>query len=163
MGISPMKPQLLLCKKQQNWYQERGQAMIEMSFAILFFLVMLFALGDFAKIGYNWMVLQYALGEGARLGSLGTDPKDPACSGAQDKRSCSIGNKVKDTAGNLGLDDVTVEFGDTGAGGSLEFFTLIASREVTINNFTGLFLALAGEHGGNYTIKVETVVRNEPF
>ncbi len=139
----------------------RGQAAIEWAFVILFFLVTFFVLGDLTRIGYNWMVLQYAIGEGARVGSLGKN--DPACAGAQDVRSCSIDKKVKDTANNLGVDKVIVQFGSTGAGGSLDFFTLFASRDVIVNNFTGLFLKIAGQHGGTYTVKAGTVVRNEPF
>ena len=139
----------------------KGQATIEIAITILFFLVTLFVLGDLARIGYNWMILQYAVNEGARLGSMGKT--DPACSGSPDVRSCSIENKVKDVASNLGVDNVTVEFGSTGAGGSLDFFTLVASQKLTINSFTGLFLQIAGAHGGVYTIKTGTVVRNEPF
>ena len=148
-----MKPPLL--------FGTKGQAMIEMSITILFFLATLFVLGDLARIGYNWMILQYAVGEGARLGSLGKT--DPACSEAQDVRSCSIDKKVKDVAHDLGVDDVDVEFGPAGAGGSLDFFTLVASRQLNVNNFTGLFFSIAGAHGGTYTIKAGTVVRNEPF
>ncbi len=141
----------------------KGQATIEMSITILFFLVTLFVLGDLARIGYNWMILQYAVGEGARVGSLGRKTNDPACVGAQDVRSCEIEEKVKDVAHDLGVDGVAVQFGTTGAGGSLDFFTLVASRSLTINSFTGTFLSIAGAHGGTYTIKAGTVVRNEPF
>ena len=139
----------------------KGQATIEMSVAILFFLATLFVLGDLARIGYNWMILQFAITEGASVGSLGRN--DPACSGSEDVRSCSIEKKVKDVAHDLGVDEVTVQLGPTGAGGSLDFFTLVASRDLTINNFTGLFLSVAGAYGGTYTIKAGTVVRNEPF
>ncbi len=135
--------------------------MIEMAITILFFLATLFVLGDLARIGYNWMILQYAVGEGARMGSLGKT--DPGCAGATDVRSCSIETKVKDVAHELGVDDVTVSFGATGAGDSLDFFTLVASRQVVVNNFTGLFLSVAGAHGGTFNVKAGTVVRNEPF
>ncbi len=142
-------------------FGKKGQATIEMSITILFFLVALFVLGDLTRIGYNWMILQYAVGEGARLGSLGKT--DPACSGASDVRGCSIDKKVTDVAHDLGVDGVTVQFGTTGTGGSLDFFTLVASRTVTVNNFTGVFLSIAGAHGGAYIVKAGTVVRNEPF
>ncbi len=135
--------------------------MIEMAITILFFLVTLFVLGDLARIGYNWMILQYAVGEGARMGSLGKT--DAGCAGAVDVRGCSIENKVVDVAHELGVDDVTVSFGATGSGDSNDFFTLVAARDLNVNSFTGVFLMIAGAHGGTYTIKAGTVVRNEPF
>ena len=74
--------------KQHSTRNKKGQATIEMAFTMLFFLVALFVLADLTRITYNWMVLQFAVNEGARFGSLGRT--DSACDQNADIRGCSI-------------------------------------------------------------------------
>lgn len=135
---------------------QRGQGTVEMAFAIVFLLIFMFPVVDLTKIAYNWLGLQYAVNEGARVGSITTV-----------NRENTIRTKVTDIASSLNISPITVTFtdeeGGATAGASLEFYTLSAYRDVPISNLTSFFAKMFGNYGGTYRVLARMTIRNEPF
>lgn len=85
-----------LLRKNRNAEGERGQALVEFTLIIPIFLLLVFAIVDFGMGLYSWITVTNAAREGARLGTVGAD-------------QTSIIARVRDTAGNLDNENLTVD------------------------------------------------------
>jgi Flp pilus assembly protein TadG len=74
---------------------ERGQSLVEFTLIVPIFLILVFAIVDFGMGLYSWITVTNAAREGARLGTVGAD-------------HASITARVRDTAGNLDNENLTV-------------------------------------------------------
>lgn len=74
---------------------ERGQSLVEFTLIVPIFLILVFAIVDFGMGLYSWITVTNAAREGARLGTVGAD-------------QASITARVRDTAGNLDNENLTV-------------------------------------------------------
>lgn len=74
---------------------ERGQSLVEFTLILPIFLILVFAIVDFGMGLYSWITVTNAAREGARLGTVGAD-------------QASITARVRDTAGNLDNENLTV-------------------------------------------------------
>lgn len=75
---------------------ERGQSLVEFTLILPIFLILVFAIVDFGMGLYSWITVTNAAREGARLGTVGAT-KD------------AITARVRDTAGNLDNENLTVK------------------------------------------------------
>ena len=132
---------------------ERGQSMVELALVIVIFLAVILVLGDMVRICYNWVSLQYAVNEAARLGSV-------------DQDSSAVSAKITTITDTFGVRNVTVSFlndqGSATPGAALSFFTLTARTPVVLNPVSGVILSITGDYSGTYNVAAQTVIRNEP-
>ena len=133
---------------------KKGQGTVEFALAVFVFFAFMVVLTDMVRICYNWVCLQYAVNEAARIGSVsapaGTD------------RASVVSTEVTRIATHLGVKNVTIAFSDSG-GSSLGFFELQAQSPIVLNPLSGLILKIAGDFDGTYIVTAETLIRNEPF
>jgi hypothetical protein len=85
-----------LFRKNRKAEGERGQALVEFSLIIPIFLLLVFAIVDFGMGLYSWITVTNAAREGARIGTVGAD-------------TATIKARVRDTAGNLDNENLTVD------------------------------------------------------
>ncbi len=142
----------------------KGQTLVEFAFVFLIFIVLICMLSGLTQIAYNWIVLQYAVSDASRFGSLGKIDV------GFNSREASIRNRVVQTTGQLGLNSVSIEFfdqvGGSTAGSSSEYFKMKVSRTIQLKGMVGFFLSLAGfspSAAPIYQVNASTVIRNEPF
>lgn len=128
----------------------RGQATIEFTFAFLFFFAFLLIMTDMLRVCYNWITLQYAVNEGARFASLGQGM-------AGLSRDASIEARVIEAAGNLGVNNVTVDITND----SLSISEVAATTTVNLTPFSEIVLNFGGGYDRNYDVVARTAVRNE--
>ena len=137
--------------------EQRGQATVEFSFALLFVAAFLFVLTDISIICFDWISLQYAANEAARYGATGRH--DMNAEGNALSREASILSRVQAI-----VPTATVSYPDgSGAGGARQFVRLRLENTMTLSPVSHTLLQLMGNRGDSYPIRVETVVRNEPF
>jgi hypothetical protein len=79
---------------------ERGQSLVEFTLIVPIFLLLVFAIVDFGMGFHAWISVTNAAREGARIGSVGAD-------------STTIEDRVRDTAGGLDDDKLTVIVGNS--------------------------------------------------
>ena len=127
---------------------QRGQATIEMAFALLIFGIFMLIITDMLRIGYSWITLQYAVNEGARIASLeqGFD------SGG---RIAAIQSRVVDVATALGINNVSVSVDDSTSVAEVE-----ATATVNLTPFSDLVLNFGGNYDRTYNIVAQTAVRS---
>ncbi len=141
---------------------QEGQCLVEFSFNLVLAAMLLAGLAGVAQIGYHWVVMHYAASEAARFGSLGK--ADPGMT-----REESIRNRVTTLAHDLGVDDLTIEFVDESNGATpgqaSEYFVLRLSRPILLHPviLTLFELAPGSPPASEYQMRVQTVIRNEPF
>ncbi len=87
---------LRIVRKNRKANGERGQSLVEFCLIIPIFLLLVFAIVDFGMGLYSWITVTNAAREGARLATVG---------GNHD----AIEARVRDTAGNLDNENLTVD------------------------------------------------------
>ncbi len=134
---------------------QKGQAALEVAFAILLFLGAMTVMTDMVRICHRWVSLQYAVNEGGRYGSLG--PRN----GKTD-----IEAKIHEVASQIGIQGVSVHFKDESgsmtAGDPLTFLHLSAQAPVVLTPISALLMQFTGDYSGTYSVTAETLTRNEP-
>jgi hypothetical protein len=66
---------------------ERGTTMVEMAIVISLFLLILFAILDFGRLGYNWVITEKAMQKAARIAAV----RPPVCAGLPTSHSRETG------------------------------------------------------------------------
>ena len=80
---------------------ETGTTLVELALCISLFLLILFAIIDFSRLGYNWVVAEKAMQRGARIASV----RPPVCPGLPAVHFADPNNVNSYTAGTLCLTD----------------------------------------------------------
>ena len=126
----------------------RGQATIEMAFALLIFAIFMLIITDMLRIGYSWITLQYAVNEGARIASL----EQGLSSGG---RIAAVQSRVVNVAAALGINDVSVSVNESTSVDEVE-----ATTTVNLTPFSDLILNFGGNYNRTYNIVAQTAVRS---
>jgi Flp pilus assembly protein TadG len=151
---------------------QSGQAMIEMSMAMMFLLAFMYVMTDVLKVTYTYTALQYVASESSRYGSTGSQEIDPN-SGQPLNRSQSVKEVAKQLAQDLMVDlkDDGISFRDVdgttvdNSGQALDFRVLTVTSEVDLSPLASLINSVFGNNVGHNKLNVnaEAIVRNEPF
>jgi Flp pilus assembly protein TadG len=80
---------------------ETGTTLVELAICISLFLLILFAIIDFSRLGYNWVVAEKAMQRGVRIAAV----RPPVCSGLPAVHFASSANIGSYSAGTLCLTD----------------------------------------------------------
>lgn len=122
---------------------DKGQATVELAFALVIFMVLLFAIVDFGRIFHAYLTLEHASREGARIASVGTADTD-------------IRNRVKTTAGTLNTEQITIDITPTfESRSSGSYVTIQLSYPVTFS------MPLINNTTERFTLRSKTVMRVE--
>lgn len=84
----------------RSWRQtEKGQALVEFALVLPFMLLLLFALVDFGRGFYTWLVVTNAAREGARVAAVQSD-------------AATVTSKINSSAANLESSQLTITLGN---------------------------------------------------
>lgn len=142
----------------------RGIATVEIALLLPLFLLLLFAITDFARLMFTMMTLQHAMREGGRFAVTGERLPDPDHADTLLSRVESIRRIVRQKAVGVPLDpnDIVIASilgGDGSAGGPGDTVTLSLT-------YTYYFVTPMLDqyfNGGTHEFTVSTSFRNEPF
>lgn len=123
---------------------EKGQATVEMAFALVIFVLLLFAIVDFGRIFHAYLTLEHAGREGARIASLGATDTE-------------VVDSIKASASTLDTNNIT--FSITPALTKRTSGTYVTIQLSYPVSFSVLTLKNSSESG--LTLKSKTVMRVE--
>lgn len=123
---------------------ERGQATVELAFALVIFMLLLFAIVDFGRIFHAYLTIEHAGKEGARVASLGAPDSE-------------VFERIKTSAATLEEDDIkysiTPNYKDRKSG---SYVTIQVTYPVAFS-----FPVLQNMNISPLTMKSKTVMRVE--
>lgn len=97
---NPLKHALGRVRALRAWRQtEKGQALVEFALILPFMLLLLFALVDFGRGFYTWLVVTNAAREGARAAAVQSD-------------TATVKGKINSSAANLDPSKLTITLGN---------------------------------------------------
>jgi Flp pilus assembly protein TadG len=141
---------------------EEGQSLVELAFAFMVFIVLVFAIFDFGRLFFVEMDVQNAIQEAARYGSTGNHLPDPKNPGNTLSRVTSIINTLKNDAMGVQFSSIqvsSVNGGSTSAGGPGDMMTVSATVNVSL--MTPIVAQMFPN--GQYTFTSSITIMNEPF
>ena len=136
-------------KRTTRWLGKKGQGTVEFALAVFVFFALMLVLIDMVRISYNWVSLEYAVNEAARIGSVSASTTD-------------VQAEVVEIASRLGVNTENITFSTGGSASSSGFYELQAQVPIVLNPLSGLLLKIAGNYDRNWTVTAETLIRNEP-
>jgi len=142
--------------------REDGVTLIEFVPALMVFLLLTFAIFDFARLFFVELEVQTALQEAARYGSTGNHLPDPNNPGNTLSRITSIIDTFNNDASGLNVTSIVVssQIGGSGsAGGPGDMLTVSVTVKIPLT--TPLIAQMFP--GGQYSYTASTTVMNEPF
>lgn len=89
------------CVVRRFTRDESGTTMVELAICISLFLLILFAVLDFGRLGYNWVVAEKAMQRGVRIAAV----RPPVCGDLPSIHLPAVGTSPSYTAGTLCLTD----------------------------------------------------------
>jgi hypothetical protein len=143
-------------------HSARGTTLVEFAFVLPMFVLLLFAVADFARLFYIEMTLQNAVREAGRYAITGNHVPDPNHHGQNLSRPQSIQNVAQQHAMGLDVSNlqiVSVNGGNGSAGGPGDTVTI--SLTTNLRLLTPV-VAQFFNHGV-YTFTVSVSFKNEPF
>lgn len=160
------KPKTLLERIKSR---REGQAMVEFAVTSLMFLFLLSSIAGMGYAGYVWSVMQTAVNDASRWGSLTQGD-------AMETREQKITERVRTIFRQYGLDDNTLVItfppfttdgaaATAGAGDASHFYRLRVTRPIEIiGPVKNLFLRTIGDSDFlTLHLAAESMIRNEPF
>ena len=126
-------------------FNRKGQGAVEFAISFIVFLAFMVVLTDMVRICYNWVCLQYAVNEGARLGSVDS--------------TVDIKAKVSSIAAGLGLNTTNLTVTTDSSPGVLN--ELQATEPITLNPVSSLIYGITGTYSQSYNVTATTIIRNE--
>ena len=139
-----------------------GTTLLEFALVLPIFVLLLFAVADFARLFYVEMTLQNAVREAGRYAITGNHEPDPNHQGQNLSRVQSIYQVAQQEAMGLDVSNlqiVSVNGGNGSAGGPGDTVTISLTTDLTIMTpIVAQFFK-----NGVYTFTVSVSFRNEPF
>jgi Flp pilus assembly protein TadG len=105
MNASDPAPRL--SRPSKDGQRERGQALVEFSFVLIAFLILVFGVIDFGMALHSWITVTNAAREGARVAAVHA-ASDGSVDCSPTPSAGTIEGKVCETATNLGPDAMTI-------------------------------------------------------
>ena len=142
-------------------HSTRGTTLVEFALVLPMFLLLLFAVADFARLYFVEMTLQNAVREAGRYAITGNHVPDPNHSGQNLSRVQSITSIAQKAA--MGLDVSNLQIisaggGNGNAGGPGDTVTISLTTDLLLLTPIAQFF-----HNGVYTFTVSVSFKNEPF
>ncbi len=139
-----------------------GTSILEFAFVVPVFLLLLFALIDFARLFYVEVTLQNAVRQAGRYAVTGNHLPDPKHQGQNLSRVNSIVQIAQNAAQGLDVSAIQVSSlggGNGSAGGPEDTVTIALTTNLKfMTGFVGQFFK-----NGTYTFTVSVSFKNEPF